>query len=74
MRNITLSADDATIEAARKRAAAEGTTINEQFRIWLAQYADQHHRAERALKALRELQKVIDTSGPKPTRDELNAR
>ena len=32
MKNITLSADDKLIEAARERARAEQTTLNEQFR------------------------------------------
>lgn len=38
MKNITLSADDKLIEAARERARAEQTTLNEQFRRWLANY------------------------------------
>jgi len=36
MKNITLSADEALIEAARAQAKAENTTLNEQFRLWLA--------------------------------------
>lgn len=39
MKNITLSADENLIEAARQRAVVEHTTLNEQFRIWLAEYA-----------------------------------
>ena len=35
MKNIILSADENLIEAARQRAAAEHTTLNQQFRIWL---------------------------------------
>ena len=38
MKNITLSADDKLIEAARSRARSEQTTLNEQFRRWLAEY------------------------------------
>ena len=41
MRNITLSADEALIQSARKRAAAENTTLNNLFREWLARYAGQ---------------------------------
>jgi hypothetical protein len=32
MKNITLSADEKLIEAARARAQAEQTSLNEQFR------------------------------------------
>ena len=39
MRNLTLSADERDIEAARTRARSENTTLNEQFRRWLASYA-----------------------------------
>lgn len=33
MKSITFSADERCIEAARARAKAEQTTLNEQFRI-----------------------------------------
>jgi hypothetical protein len=39
MRNITLSADEALIESARRRAESERTTLNNLFREWLARYA-----------------------------------
>ena len=39
VKNITLSADEGLIEAARRRAAAERTTLNAEFRMWLAEYA-----------------------------------
>ena len=38
MKNITLSADENLIEAARQRAVSEHTTLNEQFRLWLNNY------------------------------------
>ena len=38
MKNITLSADESLIDAACRRAASEQTTLNAQFRIWLADY------------------------------------
>jgi hypothetical protein len=38
MRNITLRADEALIEGARRRAEAENTTLNKLFREWLARY------------------------------------
>lgn len=40
LKNITLSAEEALIERARKRAAAESTTLNAEFRRWLKQYAN----------------------------------
>jgi hypothetical protein len=39
MRNVTLSADDALIDAARHKAQADHTTLNNLFREWLARYA-----------------------------------
>ena len=39
MKNISLSADAALIESARRRAEAENTTLNILFREWLAGYA-----------------------------------
>ena len=41
MRNVTLSADEALIEKARRRAESEHTTLNNLFREWLAGYADE---------------------------------
>ena len=41
MENITLTADDDLIAAARERAGSENTALNERFRIWLAGYARQ---------------------------------
>ena len=38
MKNITLSADENLIAAARRRAVAEHTSLNEQFRLWLQKY------------------------------------
>ena len=40
MKNITLSADEDLIEAAGQRAAAEHTTLKEQFRLWLKNYVE----------------------------------
>jgi hypothetical protein len=39
MKNITLSANEELIASARQRAAAKGTTLNQEFRDWLAQMA-----------------------------------
>jgi aspartate racemase len=77
MRNITLSADERLIDAARERARAEHTTLNEQFRRWLADYTQRDERAERVRKfdeLMTRLQKTHTTGGRKFTRDEMNER
>ena len=74
MRNITLSADERLIEAARERARAEHTTLNEQFRLWLAEYVRRERRAERAMAVVRELQGQVRTGGRRFTREEMNER
>ncbi|MEE9426389.1 MAG: hypothetical protein V3V18_15635 [Methylococcales bacterium] len=38
MKNVTLSADENLIEAARQRAASEQTTLNAKFCEWLEDY------------------------------------
>ena len=74
MKNITLSADAGLIEEARRRAVAENTTLNAEFRQWLAAYVGRTRKAERALETLRELSVTIDTGGRKFTREEMNER
>ena len=73
MKNITLSAEENLIEAARERARADNTTLNEQFRRWLAEYAHTRERMQRyddVMATLRGRLKV----GRKLTRDEMNER
>ena len=74
MKNITLSADEALIEAARRRAAAENTTLNAMFRKWLADYVDRQRQAEKAMATIRHMQALYGTGGRKFTRDEMNER
>ncbi|MGH3090654.1 MAG: hypothetical protein ACRDSJ_25525 [Rubrobacteraceae bacterium] len=74
MKNITLSADEALIEAARERARSEGTTLNEEFRHWLKEYARSERQAEEAMAVVRELRGKVRTGGRKFTRDEMNER
>lgn len=73
MKNITLSADEHLIAAARQRAAAEHTTLNEQFRRWLKDYVQREQQAAEALAVMRELQGKLRV-GRKLTRDEMNER
>ena len=74
MKNITLSADERLIEAARQRAVAEHTTLNEQFRLWLQIYARRKQKADEALVSIKELQGKYSTQGRKFSRDEMNER
>ena len=73
MKNITLSADARLIEAARRRASAEQTTLNALFRQWLEDYVGQERRAARATTVMRELQGKLRV-GHKLTREEMNER
>ena len=74
MKNITLSADERLIEAARERARTEHTTLNEQFRRWLNEYARGKQQAEEAMAVVRELQGRVRTGGRRFTREEMNER
>ena len=73
MKNITLSADENLIDAARRRAASEQTTLNAQFRIWLASYVGRERQAARAMATVRELGGKLRV-GRKLTREEMNER
>lgn len=73
MKNITLSADEKLIEAARARARAEHTTLNTEFRHWLEHYAhrqEQMQHYDDVINALRGKLRV----GRKLTREEMNER
>ena len=74
MKYITLSADDGLIEAARLRAVAEGTTLEELFRQWLAEYVGRERQADAAVAAIHDLREDIVTGGRTFTRDEMNER
>ena len=80
MKNITLSADDSLIEAAREQARAEHTTLNDQFRLWLAAYVQRHQRVAVAMSTIAELQGALispdktTNTQRKFTRAEMNER
>ena len=74
MKNITFSADEGLIEAARRRARPERTKLNAQFRLWLAEYAGRDLRAARAMEAVREPRRSISSGGRRFTREEMNER
>lgn len=74
VKKITLSADGNLIEAARRRAVSEHTTLNEQFRLWLENYVRREQQAAEAMGVMRKLRGSISTGGRKFTRDEMNER
>lgn len=73
MKNVTLSADEDLIKAARERARAERTTLNDQFRIWLRDYARKRERMADYDRLMQELRGKVRI-GRKLSRDELNER
>ena len=73
MKNITLSADENLIEAARERARAEHTTLNEQFRHWLAGYAQAQQRLHQVDEVMAQLRGKLLVGRPL-NRDEMNER
>lgn len=72
-RNITFSADAALIDAAREAARSEGTTLNEQFRLWLEGYA-RKRQADRAMETIQRIRSYASSDGRKFTREEMNER
>lgn len=74
LRNITLSADEQLINRARKKAAAEQTTLNVEFRNWLTSYAGTQDEA--ALSRFRDVVKQFANIDPGRsfTRAEMNER
>lgn len=74
MKNVTFSADERLIEAARQRARSEHTTLNEEFRRWLEAYARREERSEAAMHVIAELRTRVRTGGRRFTRDEMHER
>ena len=74
MMNITLSVDEHLIEAARERARAEHTTLDDLFRRWLEDYIYRHKQVEKALAVIHDTQQYARTAGRKFTREEMNER
>jgi hypothetical protein len=72
VKNVTLSADEALIEQARLVARSRHTTLNAEFREWLAQYAAQAG-AGAAVEALMRRLRHVRSNGPY-SRDEMNER
>ncbi len=72
LKNITLSAEEALLQKARAKAAAEHKSLNAVFRDWLARYAGQGNKLHSYRAMMRQIGRV-KTGGPF-SRDEANAR
>lgn len=72
IKNITFTADETTIQLARKRAAVENTTLNELVRRWLAQYVTQSSSVSQFEEVMEQL--AYARAGRKFSRDEMNER
>jgi hypothetical protein len=59
MKTITLSADEALIEAAKTRAQREHSTLEEQFRLWLEEYSCKERQLATARELLEEMRSQI---------------
>ena len=73
MKNVTLSADEKLIEAAREKAKQEHTTLNAEFRRWIENYVSRRNRVDNFLRLMDELA-YVSTEGKKFTREEMNER
>ena len=72
LQNITLSADKELIERARHRAEAGHTTLNSEFRKWLAVYSEEDKPGTNLLEIIKQLNYA--QPGRKFSRDEMNER
>ena len=78
LKNITLSAEEAKIQEARRLAVLNNTTLNQLFREWLESYITQRQDGTRQLAVsryddwMRQLEHV--NAGRKFTREEMNER
>jgi hypothetical protein len=77
LKNITFSADEKVIEAARARARAEETTLNEKVRLWLEDYGREEAEGESRVAAFKKVMddlRHVSSGGRKFTREEMNER
>jgi len=74
MKRITFRADEKLIEAARRRAWAEHSALNEQFRLWLADYTRSYRQADEAMAVVEDLRGQVRIGGRKFTREAMNER
>lgn len=73
MKNINLSADERLIELARQKARAMHSTLNEEFRRWLAHFAAPDQGLQHYDAVMGQLRGRVRVGG-KHSRDEMNER
>ena len=75
MRNISLSAADLLIDRAREKARAQGVTLNDEFRKWLASYVEAQD-GQTAVDRFRTVMQALPEvdAGRSFSRDEMNER
>ena len=74
MKGVILRVDVSLIKTAGRRAAAEGTSLDELFQLWLAGYVGRERQADAAMAAIHDLREDIANAGRTFTRDEMNER
>ena len=90
MQNITFSAQNDLIAQARELARARGTTLNDEFRVWLAGFVQQQGLGEQQARLRRMIDQITEPSAEQrklaaqsdyvpahrrpPVRDEFNER
>jgi hypothetical protein len=72
MRNITLSASESLIDAAREKAREQSKTLNQAFREWLEDYTRRDDPG--AIDSLYERLSYLNLAGPKMNREQMNER
>ncbi|MGH9482190.1 MAG: hypothetical protein ACRD1L_08860 [Terriglobales bacterium] len=73
MKTITLSADERLIEHARDTARARKTTLNAEFRKWLADYTGRRRMTGAEFRAFMKRLGYVD-AGRKFSREEMHER
>jgi len=73
IKNITFSAEDTLIEEAREVARADNSTLNEQFRLWLEDYA-RRRRVQKFQELMEQVRGKYSSGGRRFTREEMNER
>jgi plasmid stability protein len=72
LKNITFSAEEDLIRRARERAAADGSTLNEEFRQWLEKYVERPESGQAFADLMDRF--AYAQAGRSFQRDEMNER
>lgn len=72
MRNVTLSASEHLIDAAREKAREQNKTLNQAFRDWLEVYTRREETG--TFNALYERLNYLNLAGDKMSREQMNER